>query len=190
MLQAIKALSVAEAVRFAGERFLAMCKAHIAPSAGPKLFTFYTALKQHLTGLTIMVDPETFNPQQLEAFAKLPALQKLEVECARSVAMTAGYHTLISSGSPRLAEAAFDDTESLHIEVKNAVLTKLELLRCTGVQLTAESLEKQLQSLVTLIVRDCSEVGEQLIGYVSQLQQLRRLEYTLDGIHSSSLHAT
>ncbi len=184
-----------------------MCEAHIAPSAETKLSSFCTALKRHLTGLTIIVDPETFKTQQLGAFAMLPALQKLDLECARS-----GWRSYKQSikyldlrrerlalklphlvslrlygfergklvlRCPQLAEATFDDTESLHIEVKDAVLTRLKLLRCKKIQLTARSLGKQLQKLETLIVRDCSEVGGLLIGYVSQLNQLQRLEYIL-----------
>ena len=65
-----------------------MCEADIVPSAGPKLFTFLTALKQQLTGLTIAIDPDTFKAhhclRHLGALAMLPALQELGVESARS----------------------------------------------------------------------------------------------------------
>ncbi len=58
-----------------------MISAAFIPGTWPKLSSFWTALKQHLTGLTLETDPYTFDKGQLVgALAMLPALQRLQLE--------------------------------------------------------------------------------------------------------------
>ena len=183
-----------------------MCEADVALSARPVLFTFWTALKQHLTGLTIAIDPYKFEVQRLGALAMLPALQELEVNgYRRGVISLLGpepYLDLLGGklalklpnlnslrlegfergqlvlACPGLAKAELFDTSSFGIDVVDAFLTSLELDSCREVQVAMNSVEEQLQNLECLAVKSCSVVGGQLIGHVGHLQQLQTLEYT------------
>ncbi len=83
----------------------------------------------------------------------------------------------IGLSCPKLSELSMLETHSLQVEIKDAALESLVLLKCSIIQFAWNSPQIQLQSIKTLFVTECFEEGRHLIQDVSQMIHLESLTY-------------
>lgn len=154
-----------------------------------------TDLRHHLTELSLWLRGKKVKVQYLETVGMLTGLQKLDLGLASPNYDMAGQTLVlilphlvsltmygfeqggIALSCPKLTEAHFEVTKSLHLEVEYPSLDSLTLNACKGIRLALHSHKDQLQNLGYLRVVDSTEIGKHLIEDVSQMRQLWYLEY-------------
>ena len=176
-----------------------MASGLIPQGDGPELSSFSANLRLHLTELSLRLDHRESGVGLLEALNMLTALQKLEIGFLQSGPSWLPHHYslagkrlglklphLLSFGMygfshgefvltcPKLAEAKFKATACLDMEVKDATLANLELLKCHFVTFSPK---EQLQDLQSLHVLECSETGRSLFDDVNHVRHLQTLVY-------------
>ena len=171
-----------------------MASGHTSSGAGPQLLSFSKNLQQHLTELSLRMNPKEVRVRHLRALTTLTALQKLQLHASYyqdleretlalklpnlvSLHMYAFKQGEIFISCPKLAEAVFKGTKSLDIDLEDAALDNLVLVGCKMVIFNLYSSENQLENLRSLCVIGCSELGTHLIERVSHMRHLRSLVY-------------
>ena len=190
----------AKAIWSAGDKFLTMLSGGDAPSAVGDPTSFTEELKKRLIELTLVLYPS--KAPLLENISMLTALQRLELrscftpgwsgELYRDLAgqtivlklphLTSLWLEYLENGElvvlcPKLAEARFKAMASMRMAVKEAALTNLVLGGCEGVQDLVESLKDKLQSLQSLTIWYCHDVGWQVTEAMCKMPYLQTLEY-------------
>ena len=170
----------------------------------PEPLSFSASLRLRLTELSLRLYHRTFEVGHLEALNMLTALQKLEIGnvqpgtrpswCVHhcnlaekrldlklphlvSLGMYAVKHSTIVLSCPKLAEAIFRLTAFLEIQVKDAVLDRLEFSSCKDIQFVILSPEEQLRNLRSLHVLKCGVIGGSIFDDVSHMSYLETLVY-------------
>ncbi len=175
----------------------------IAPAgAGPELSSFGAHLEQHLTEVEVGLDPGEGKAWHVETLGMLTALRTLKFGCCpRPLGEPHSYCNLsreklglklqhlvclwfigfeegeLTLSCPKLAEAMFQGTNNVRIELEDAVPTSLRLTDCKDMQFAVTSPETQLQELADLAVIFCSEVGRHLIEDAGHMRRLEKLDY-------------
>ena len=176
---------------------------HTISGVAPGLSSFAIGadLSVHLTKLTLGM-PLGNTKAQLEAIGKLKALQDLRVSWARGCATCSALRGNVFEeriawhlpqllalsafdlrngelvlSCPKLSEARFQDCNSVHVKLEDAVLGDLVLKSCTGFQLAVSSPKDQFRRLTGLTVSGCSELGRHIIEDVGQMGCLESLIY-------------
>ena len=169
------------------------------PSAVLNPSLFREELRKHLTELSLLLYPHEAqcfgNVGMLTALQRLELLpmegvwcgpvrrklagQKLDLKLPHLVSLRLFY---LENGElvltcPKLAEAQLQGMASMRIEVKEAAMNRLVLHGCGGVQNLVESLKDKLQSLESLSIDYCADVGRQIIEDLCQMTSVQTLEF-------------
>ena len=160
--------------------------------ASPQLDSFQANLIQRLTELNLEVGVGSHKVQDLERFAMLTALRRLEIEPSNMLSKLAGKSVAlklpnlvclevgaIKGGKlvlfcPRLDELCVVDSYSLHIKVEIAALSVLEVRDNEHVQIDLPA--NQLQRLRCLRYGGPNLVDRHLIKDMHQMTGLQELE--------------
>ncbi len=182
---------------FAGTAFLAMLSWGVAPSAILDPSSFKDKLEKHLRELSVVLRPS--EAKSLGSWDALRALigmdlfshstprwceplhrdllgQKVVLKLPHLISLRLDYlrNAELVIICLQLAEAHFQGMASMHIEIKEAALNRLVLRRCEGVNFLVND---KLQSLQSLIVWYCGDVGKRLTRAICQMTCLETLEY-------------
>ncbi len=192
----------------AGDKFLATATDSIGPGVGLELSSFWADLKHHLTILTLTIYLGEGKVQYLRTLGMFTALRELCIGCheyaiGASYDSYSPYHDLLGEelalklphlvslrfqafrrvklvlSCPKLTDARFVRSDSMHIAFENASLPTLVLKHCQKVTVATSSPKEQLQNMERLEVNDCSEEGSFIMEEIGfMMKHLKSLVYT------------